>query len=119
VSERVEMVTPATRQDLDFAMNKVKDTVIKNSLTRNDMQSIVVQVRSGIVRDLQSLHSGNQQSIRQSVDGRAQISQRISNLESSMSRIEHLLSDMVNNQAKTNHYHGQSSADSGYLFQRI
>jgi predicted nuclease with TOPRIM domain len=116
------MSRTATVQDIESALAKACASLNKNMLKSSDIQSINNQVRADVLRDLRVLHSENQAVMKQSADGRAVVYQRISNLESNLSRIEQMLKTILEQQSRTSSRMQKmqsEAADSGYLFQRI
>lgn len=112
------MITPATRQDVQNAIDRTRNTIMGTMLTRSDLQSVVNQVRNGLVQDLNNLHAENQLAMRQATNSRAQIQQRIGALEASLARIEQSLRELSVEHSKTSLTVGKMHTDNGYLFQR-
>lgn len=114
------MSSPATAQEVQNALEKCKGAIMGNMITRNDIQSVVTGMRAGILQDLYSLHAENKVSIRQAVNHRDQITQRISGLEHAFGRIEQALSILLTQQSRNNdRIQNMNSANNAYTFQRI
>lgn len=113
------MTTPATRQDLQNALDRTKSSIMSSMLSRGDLQTVISAVRMGILQDMHGLHSENKASIRQAINHRDQITQRLAGLEQSLGRIEQLLSHIVTQQSRTSTRMESMKPDGAYLFQRI
>jgi hypothetical protein len=113
------MSTPATAQDVQIAFEKTKSAVMGSMLTRGDLQSVTSQVRMGLAQDLNNLHAENQVAMRQAVNSRAQLMQRLGAVEASLARLEQSLQILMSQQSKTTNRIGRMQPETGYTFQRI
>ena len=113
------MQTPATRQDVQNAIDRAKGAVMATMLSRSDLQTVVNQVRGALVQDIRVLHAENQIVMNQAANGRAQLMQRMGALEASLARIEQGLRMLSAQHSKTSVTIGKMQPDSGYLFQRV
>ena len=114
------MIAPASRQEVQNALDRTRSAIMSSMLSRGDLQSIVNQVRMGLIQDIHSLHAENQISMKQAMNSRAQVAQRLGAVEASLARIEHKLQSLTVQHAKTSVTVGKMQTDnSGYLFQRI
>lgn len=114
------MIAPASRQEVQSALDRTRSAIMSSMLSRNDLQAIVNQVRMGLIQDIHSLHAENQISMKQAMNSRAQVAQRLGAVEASLARIEHKLQSLTVEHAKTSMTVGKMQTDnSGYLFQRI
>lgn len=115
------MNAPATRQDVQIAVDKTRSILMSSLLSRGDLQGIINQLRAGILQDLHSLHAENRASIKQGVVHRDQVMQRITNLEHAVGRVEQLLVQVVSQQSRTSNsiQHMKPIDTSSYLYQRI
>lgn len=113
------MQTPATRQDVQNAIDRSRSVIMGSMLSRGDLQSVVNQVRGALAQDIRGLHAENQGVMNQAANGRAQIMQRLGSLEASMARIDQSLHALMAQQSKTSSTIGKMQPDTGYLFQRV
>lgn len=114
------MNTSATRQDLQNALDRTRSSIMGSMLSRNDLQGVISQVRAGLLHDLHALHAENQVAMRQAVNARAQLMQRLGSLENSVARMEQLLNQLISQQSRTSTtIQRMQPVDSGYLFQRV
>lgn len=81
------MIAAATRQDIQTALDRTKNTILGSMFSRNDAQSTISQLRNGILQDLRDLHAENQASIRMSQTQHDQINQRINALTHEVGRV--------------------------------
>lgn len=75
------MITAATRQDMQTALERTKNSILGTMFSRNDAQAVVMQLRASILQDLHELHNENQQVLRQFQAQREQFLVRLSNVE--------------------------------------
>lgn len=75
------MIAAATRQDIQTALDRTKNTILSSMFSRNDAQSTISQLRNGILQDLRELHAENQTNIRTTQTQHDQINQRINALQ--------------------------------------
>lgn len=114
------MIASATRQDLQNALDRTRSSIVSSMLSRNDLQSVINQVRAGLLQDLRALHSENQVAMKQAVAARAQVMQRLGSMEHYVARMEQLLNRVLAQQSQTSTtIQKMQPVDSGYLFQRI
>jgi hypothetical protein len=101
VFKEVIMVAAATRQDIQTALDRTKNSILGSMLSRNDVQISVAQLRNGILQDLHDMHADNMQVIRQSQAQRDQVIMvRVSNIERNTAIIQQLLVRLVEQQAR-------------------
>lgn len=81
------MIAAATRQDIQIALDRTKNTILGSMFSRNDAQSTISQLRNGILQDLRELHAENQMNIRQSQTQHDQINQRINSLQHDVGKV--------------------------------
>ena len=116
------MVTTVTRQELQNALDRSRSVILGSMLTRNDLQSVINQVRSGLLQDTHVLHAENQATIRQSISARAQIMQRLSSIEARLGGIEQNLRSLTTQHSKTSDSLNRmqpTEKNGGYMFQRV
>lgn len=115
------MNVPATRQDVQNALDKTRSSIMSNMLSRNDLQWAIGQVRGSLIQDINGLHGENQMAMRQAVNGRAQLMQRLGAVEATLARIEQALHALTVEHSKTSMTVGRMQTDNngGYLFQRV
>lgn len=114
------MSTPATVQDIQNAIDKSKSVILSSMISRSDMQSVVNQVRMGLLQDLHALHAENKVAMNQAVNARSQVMQRLGGVEAGLVRLEQNMQQIMSQQSKTSSQLGKMQpADAGYLFQRI
>lgn len=114
------MNSPATRQELQNALDRTRSSIMSSMMSKGDLQTVAGQIRAGILNDLNSLHAENQMAMKQAVNGRAQLMQRMGAVETSLARIEQALHALMIEHSKTSMTVGKMQTDNGgYLFQRI
>ena len=114
------MIAPATRQELQNALDKTRSSILSNMISRNDLQWVVGQVRASMMQDMSSLHAENQMAMKQATNSRAVLMQRLGAVENSLARIEQALHMLMIEHSKTSVTVGKMQTDNGgYLFQRI
>lgn len=94
------MVAAATRQDIQTALDRAKDSILGNMPSRNDFQTLVVQLRNSILQDLHDMHAENQQAIRVSLAHRDQMMVRISNVERNLLATQQLMARLYDQQMR-------------------
>lgn len=82
------MIAAATRQDLQMALDRTKNSIIGTVFSRSDAQNVLSQLRNGILQDLRELHAENQAGIRLSQTQHDQMIQRIAGLQQQMARLQ-------------------------------
>ena len=82
------MIAAATRQDLQTALDRTKNTIIGTVFSRNDAQATLTQLRNGILQDLRELHAENQAVMRLAQTQHDQIIQRMAMLQQQMARLQ-------------------------------
>lgn len=82
------MIAAATRQDLQTALDRTKNSIIGTVFSRSDAQNVLTQLRNGILQDLHDLHSENQAGIRLAQTQHEHMIQRIAGLQQQMGRLQ-------------------------------
>ena len=113
------MIASASRQDVQNIVDKSRGIIVGNMLSRSDLQTVVNQIRMGLVQDLHVLHAENQAVMNQAANGRGQLMQRMSAVEASLARIEQNLRRMPAQDSKTSNTLCKMQPDSGYLFRSV
>lgn len=114
------MSSPATAQDVQVAFEKTKNAILGSMLSRGDLQTVANHVRMGLVQDLNGIHAENQVAMRQAMNSRAQIMQRLGSIDASLARLEQNLQMLMSMQSKATSRIGRlQPADNSYQFQRI
>jgi hypothetical protein len=90
----------ATRQDMQTALDRAKNSILGNMFSRSDAQAIVTQLRSSILQDLHEMHAENQQAIRSAQAHRLQMTTRIANLEREVGVLQQILSRILDQQSR-------------------
>ncbi len=90
----------ATRQDMQTALDRAKNSILGNMFSRSDAQAIVSQLRSSILQDLHEMHAENQQAIRSAQAHRLQMTTRIANLEREVGILQQILSRILDQQSR-------------------
>jgi hypothetical protein len=81
------MIAAATRQDLQTALDRTKNSIMGSVFSRSEAQNIMAQLRNGILQDLRELHSENQAGIRLAQTQHSEMIQRIAGLQQQMARL--------------------------------
>ncbi len=90
----------ATRQDMQTALDRAKNSILGSMFSRSDAQAIVTQLRTSILQDLHEMHAENQQAIRGAQAHRLQLNTRMSNLEREVSVLQQILTRILDQQSR-------------------
>lgn len=90
----------ATRQDLQTALERAKNSILGNMVSRNDTQAFIAQLRNNILQDLHDMHSENQQALRQSQAQRYQLAIKVSNIERQMADLQQVMLRILDQQTR-------------------
>jgi hypothetical protein len=94
------MIAAATRQDLQTALDRTKNSILGTVMSRNDIQVSVTQLRTSILQDLHEMHAENQQALRQSQAQRYQLMVRVNNLEHQMTATQQIMLRILDQQTR-------------------
>ncbi len=113
------MAEPATRQDVQNSVDRAKSAILSSVLTRNDLQSLAGQIRGAILQDLHGMHAENQAIMRQSMNYREQLLQRIASLERSVITLQQQVGKVQNQHTQTATSISKMRPDNVLSFQRF
>lgn len=100
------MVPAATRQDLQNALERAKNSIVSSMFSRQDAQTIIAQLRNAIARDLHELHAENEQTVRQNQAQREQLLIRMASIEHRLQVLQQTMTKFLEIQARyTNQYY--------------
>lgn len=90
----------ATRQDVQTALERTKNTILGSMVSRNEVQVSVTQLRNSILQDLHDMHGENQQAIRQSQAQRYQVLLKVTNMEHQIAALQQIMLRILDQQTR-------------------
>ncbi len=94
------MIVAATRQDLQNALERTRNSIVGSMFSRQDAHTVVSQLRASIMHDLRELHAENGQTIRQGQAQRDQLMTRLNNIEHSIQVLQQTMTRFLEVQAR-------------------
>lgn len=112
-------MTPVTKQDVQQAVDRSTNNIAARMLSKNDVQTIISSIRSGILQDIKELHSENQAMIRNGQARHEQINQRLTTIERQLQILVHEMAKVADTTSRTNTSVATQPTSNGFSFQRI
>ncbi len=94
------MITAATRQDLQNALDRTRNTILGTMFSRSDARTVATQLRAGITQDLHDLQVLNQQVLHQTQASNEHLMAKLNNLEQRVYALQHLMTKFLETQAR-------------------
>jgi hypothetical protein len=100
------VIAAATRQDLQNALDRTRNTILGTMFSRSDARTVAAQLKSGISQDLHELQVLNHQILHQTQASNEHLTAKLNNLEQRLYSLQHLMTKFLETQAHyTNTYY--------------
>ncbi|HSX46397.1 MAG TPA: hypothetical protein VLF87_00175 [Patescibacteria group bacterium] len=81
------MNAAATRQDVQTALDRAKNSILGSVVSRNDAQTILNQLRRGLIQDIQAMNSQTMSGMKLAHAQHDHLIQRVSALQQQVARL--------------------------------
>lgn len=112
-------MSPVTRQEVQQAVDRSTANITSRMMSKADTQTIISNIRAGILQDIKELHSENQAMIRNGQARHEQINQRLTTIERQLQILVHEMAKVADTTSRTNTSVGTQPTSNGFSFQRI